>query len=86
MGNPVEMIEQSWKMLDIVEADLKRYPDGVPGFPNAHAVAAQLRAQIKELQRTHRAKLPSDQFRTDKHQLRQEDAQWIEDGGWSGKR
>jgi hypothetical protein len=85
MGNAAQ-IEQAWKMLDIIEADLKRYPDGVPGFPGAHEVAARYRAQIKELQRTQRAKLPEDPYRTDKRQLRQEDAQWIEDGGWSGKR
>jgi hypothetical protein len=83
-------IEALWIQLDAIEADIAKFKqagiDGVPGFPDAFAHAERLRAQIKEIQRMARRAMPIEQYRTDKHQLRQEDAQWIEDGGWSGKR
>ena len=87
--SPIDM-EPLWRKLDICEADLARLKalggDKEVGWDEATQAVATLRATIKEMQRADRAKLPEEQFRTDKGQLRQEDASWIEDGGWSGKR
>jgi hypothetical protein len=79
--SPIDM-EPLWRQLEVYEADLARLKklggDKEVGWDEANEIVARFRATIKEMQRADRAKLPEEQFRTDKRQLRQEDADWIE--------
>jgi hypothetical protein len=79
-------LEPYWKILDICEADFARLEKaGEPGLDEARHAIATLRANIKELQRQDRAKVPEEPPWAKHSQRRQEDAPWIEDG-WSGQR
>jgi hypothetical protein len=82
--------EPAWKIVEEAEAELARLKalggDKDPNWEKAVKSVERARAYVIEHQRIERAKPPEEPFRTDKRQLRQEDADWIEDGGWSGKR
>lgn len=83
-------LETAWQKLEICEAHLEKWRlaggEAEPAFAEAAAVIATQRAQIKEIQRTQRAKFPEDPWPRPHSQRPQEDAQWLIDGGWSGKR